>query len=240
MFLKVQNSVFKNWKNVGQKNTKSITNPDKSPDGWANMFYMKKTHLNTLKNVKTCLNNLSREFWGLNMNKMPIPSILYQWNKFGRNILHSIATKDCYHLSNIIWIWCTSVLIFWLFLCRMVLYECCPGYMKLEGKRGCPAGQYSFISPIEIYFLKRFLVWVVIWLLKCSAWYGSSACIFCIFSMQHNFWGVIMSVAHMTKVNMVILIAMHQQLSHVWLQFKVMLRLNVRLFIGYEFSGGEH
>lgn len=23
----------------------------------------------------------------------------------------------------------------------MVVYECCPGYMKLEGMRGCPAGE---------------------------------------------------------------------------------------------------
>lgn len=23
---------------------------------------------------------------------------------------------------------------------RTVLYECCPGYMKLEGMHGCPAG----------------------------------------------------------------------------------------------------
>lgn len=22
----------------------------------------------------------------------------------------------------------------------LVVYECCPGYMKLEGMRGCPAG----------------------------------------------------------------------------------------------------
>lgn len=26
------------------------------------------------------------------------------------------------------------------FTCRTVLYECCPGYMKMEGMRGCPAG----------------------------------------------------------------------------------------------------
>lgn len=24
--------------------------------------------------------------------------------------------------------------------CRTVLYECCPGYMKLEAMPGCPAG----------------------------------------------------------------------------------------------------
>uniref|UniRef100_A0A671REF7 Periostin-like n=1 Tax=Sinocyclocheilus anshuiensis TaxID=1608454 RepID=A0A671REF7_9TELE len=29
----------------------------------------------------------------------------------------------------------------------MVLYECCPGYMKLEGKRGCPA-----VAPIDTVF----------------------------------------------------------------------------------------
>lgn len=40
---------------------------------------------------------------------------------------------------------------FFLFIpCRMILYECCPGYMKLDGKRGCPAGLYSFIPLIGI------------------------------------------------------------------------------------------
>ncbi|XP_058645316.1 periostin isoform X1 [Onychostoma macrolepis] len=29
----------------------------------------------------------------------------------------------------------------------MILYECCPGYMKLEGKRGCPA-----VAPIDTVF----------------------------------------------------------------------------------------
>ncbi len=56
MFLKVYRILFlKTEKNVGQKNTKSITNPDKSPDGWANMFYKKKTHLNTFKNEQDML-----------------------------------------------------------------------------------------------------------------------------------------------------------------------------------------
>ena len=27
-----------------------------------------------------------------------------------------------------------------LYVYRTVLYECCPGYMKLEGMKGCPAG----------------------------------------------------------------------------------------------------
>lgn len=24
---------------------------------------------------------------------------------------------------------------------RTVLYECCPGYMRMEGMKGCPAGK---------------------------------------------------------------------------------------------------
>jgi len=27
---------------------------------------------------------------------------------------------------------------------RTVLYECCPGYMKMDGMRGCPAGTSLF------------------------------------------------------------------------------------------------
>lgn len=138
----------------------------------------------------------------MSFQDLSIPSILYQWNKFGRNIFysHQRQLSSQQHHLNMMYI----SLIFWLFLCRMVLYECCPGYMKLEGKQGCPAGQYSFISPIEMYFLKRFLVWVE---LECCYMVIAAFCMVTIdfwivfFSKQHNFWGVIMSVAHMPKVN---------------------------------------
>ena len=36
---------------------------------------------------------------------------------------------------------------------RTVLYECCPGYMKMDGMRGCPAGtnlfSYGWVSIWE-------------------------------------------------------------------------------------------
>lgn len=35
---------------------------------------------------------------------------------------------------------CSSGFMSFLPLSRTVLYECCPGYMKLDGLRGCPAG----------------------------------------------------------------------------------------------------
>lgn len=53
------------------------------------------------------------------------------------------------------------------FPCRMILYECCPGYMKLDGKRGCPAGLYSFIPSIGILHSVSFLIMSLLseWLL---------------------------------------------------------------------------
>ena len=32
---------------------------------------------------------------------------------------------------------------------RTVLYECCPGYMRMEGMKGCPAGNVSIIELNE-------------------------------------------------------------------------------------------
>lgn len=32
---------------------------------------------------------------------------------------------------------------------RTVLYECCPGYMRMEGMKGCPAGKISITEMNE-------------------------------------------------------------------------------------------
>lgn len=32
---------------------------------------------------------------------------------------------------------------------RTVLYECCPGYMRMEGMKGCPAGNVSITELNE-------------------------------------------------------------------------------------------
>lgn len=38
--------IYKNCKNVEEKvHAKFKTNPDKTPDDWTNMFYMKKKHI---------------------------------------------------------------------------------------------------------------------------------------------------------------------------------------------------
>lgn len=37
------------------------------------------------------------------------------------------------------------------FFISLVLYECCPGYIKLEGMRGCPAGKSSQ-QPLFMFF----------------------------------------------------------------------------------------
>lgn len=37
---------------------------------------------------------------------------------------------------------------FLFFYGSMVVYECCPGYMKLEGMKGCPAGMAHTTVPI--------------------------------------------------------------------------------------------
>ena len=34
-----------------------------------------------------------------------------------------------------------------------VLYECCPGYMRMEGMKGCPAGNVSIIELNEKFVL---------------------------------------------------------------------------------------
>ena len=36
---------------------------------------------------------------------------------------------------------------------RTVLYECCPGYMRMEGMKGCPAGNVSIIELKEKFVL---------------------------------------------------------------------------------------
>jgi len=44
-------------------------------------------------------------------------------------------------------IWVFEVLVVTV-LGRTVLYECCPGYMKMEGMHGCPAGTTSPTPPL--------------------------------------------------------------------------------------------
>lgn len=36
---------------------------------------------------------------------------------------------------------------------RTVLYECCPGYMRMEGMKGCPAGKVSITEFNEEFVL---------------------------------------------------------------------------------------